>query len=283
MMKRHVSSLAREPLVQFLVVGALLFGAQSAVGQVQPDPSPEAFRPVIITAAQIETAAKEQENRSKRPVSVQEREAIAETLVREEIYYREAKALGLDRGDSIIRRRLVQKMRFLAEDGYASAQPTDEELRAFVAKTPRRYMRPHRVTFEHVFFSAARRAEHRADALDFLSRLEGSKPVRGGDPFTHGGTIRSASEDSVRRMFGRGFSDALLAQPEGTWSDPISSAFGSHVVLIRKLAREGQRPLAEVRDAATRDWRRAQGASQRGSAYAKMRARYTVEIEEPSR
>jgi len=272
----RLRAIAREPLAQFLVVGVLLFAAQTAVDAGEAPP-PSNTSTITITTAQIDAAASERESRSKKPLSPQEREAVAETLVREEIYYREAIALGLDRGDSIIRRRLVQKMRFLTEDRFASATPTDEELQAFIAQAPERYMRPHRVTFDHVFFSRARRDDPLADANDFLGD-RGLSNARGGDPFMHGATIRSASEKSVSRMFGRGFADLLFQEPQGVWSDPIPSTFGVHVVLVRALERRGERPLDQVREAATRDWRRAQAASFRGSAFSTLRDRYAVEI-----
>lgn len=275
-MNGSLSAFARQPLVQFLVVGGTLFAAQSAI-ESPPSTSAPARDPIVITAAQIETAAQEQENRSKRPLTAGERDAIAETLVREEVYFREAKALGLDRGDAIIRRRLVQKMRFLTEDG--SGEPTDTELRAFIARAPERYLRPHRVTFEHVFFSRARRGSHRADALETLATLEDTSRAHGGDPFPHGTSIRAASETSVRRMFGRAFTDRLFELREGVWSDPIPSALGTHLVFVHAVERKGARPLSEVRQAATRDWRRAQAAARRGSKYAELRRRYAVEVE----
>lgn len=277
---RRLRALAREPLIQFLVIGVLLFAAQTAV-DANDDESPTESSAIVITAAQIDAAARDRESRSNQPLSKEEREAVAETLVREEIYFREAMSLGLDRSDSIIRRRLVQKMRFLTEDRFASAVPSDAELRAFIAKAPRRYMRPHRVTFDHVFFSRARRDDPAGDASDFLAEigLAGAGSPRGGDPFVHGNAIRSASEKSVIRMFGQGFADALFREAEGASSDPIASTFGTHLVFIRALEREGERPLEQVREAATRDWQRARAASFREGAFSALRDRYTVEIE----
>jgi hypothetical protein len=274
----RLRSLVREPLVQFAVIGVVLFVIQSAMDD--PDER-EAPMVITITAAQIEAAANERETRTKMPLSEAERAAVAETLVREEIYYREAMALGLDRGDSIVRRRLVQKMKFLTDDGNESATPTDPELRAFIAARPTRYQRPHRISFGQVFFSRARRDDPDADAIDFLADVDPSSPVppRSGDPFMHGTDIHGASESSVNRMFGHGFATALFEQPEGAWSEPIQSTYGTHVVFIHELERQGERPFAEVRESATRDWRRTQSAARRGRVLSDLRARYEVQIE----
>jgi len=277
-------AIAREPLAQFFCVGVLLFAAQRGVegsNQDADNADVQANRTIAISAAQIEAAESDMERRSKMPLSEEQRRAVAETLVREEIYYREAMALGLDRGDPIIRRRLTQKMQFLTEDRFAAAVPTDDELRAFIANSPRRYMRPHRISFDQVFFSRARREDPEAEAIRFLAEVDptSSDPPSGGDPFMHGSDIKEASETSVNRMFGRGFADALFEQAEGEWSEPIMSTYGVHVVFIHKLKREGERPLDEVREVATRDWRRVQAGSLRDSALAKLRDQYTVQIE----
>jgi hypothetical protein len=141
-------AVAREPLLHFLLLGAaiyLVYGlASSAVDG-------ESGSRITVSAAEIEWLESSWEKRWNRLPTAEERGGLIREYVRETVFYREALAMGLDRDDTIIRRRLAQKLEFLSEDLAASQAPTEEELLAYFASHADRYQSPALTTFTHVF------------------------------------------------------------------------------------------------------------------------------------
>jgi peptidyl-prolyl cis-trans isomerase C len=237
---------AREPLLQFTVIGAGLFGLYSWVSGEEEAPRPA----IVVSRAFEDELARGHAARIGRTPSDEEREELVVGFVREEVLVREAARLGLDRGDPIVRRRLAQKVEFLLE-GLASIEaPTDDELRTYLAAHRERYERPGRVAFEHVFFSRDRRGEHAAS--DARRALAGD-PAEAGDPFVLGSRFGLDGVERIGGRFGAAFASSLAALPLEAWSGPIESTYGAH--LVRVTEREPARPatLEEARDAVTRD------------------------------
>jgi hypothetical protein len=267
--------LLREPLVHFIVLGAALFLLHRAVAPTADG------RTIVVPASLLDGLARDQERRVGRAPTPEERDGLLQRWIDDEVRYREGLALGLDRGDVIVRRRLVQKMDFLLEGSTPVPAPTDADLEAFLAANAQRYATPDRVTFEQVFAShgtPGEPAEKRAAA--WLPQLTSGATTDGlGDPFMRGRTMTQASEEDVAGVFGPAFAKAVLALPLDRWSGPIESSYGMHAVRVTARTAGGAPSLADVRDAVTRDWRAQQRETLDRQALDALRKEWTVRVE----
>jgi hypothetical protein len=165
----------------------------------------------------------------------------------------EARRRGLDRGDLIIDRRLVQKLEWAVALEVEVPEPTDDELAAFHAKNAGRYKRPATTSFQQIFFDRARRTTADADAAQALkASLTGPPPS--GDPWTRGHT-RGATRKQIEGAFGNGFASALAEEKVDVWFGPISSPYGHHVIKITERRAEELPTLDAVRGRVREDWR----------------------------
>jgi hypothetical protein len=270
----------REPLVHFLLLGGALYAVAAATGPEPVDPA----RRIEIQARRVSELRRDFERaRGRRPTPA-EVEGLVESLVREEVFLREARARGMDRDDPIVRRRLLQRMEALARE-VGGEPPSAEVLGAYLNEHAERYRLPPRVEFVQIYFDVARRGEATADqAREMLTRLASkSRPV---DPAALGdplplelpGTPLSPSE--VAAWLGRGFAAALLDQPAGAWSGPLESRYGLHLVLVTER-QEAQVPsLEEVWAEVERDWRQDRQAQSEEAFYERTRRAYEVVVEE---
>ncbi|MDX1500997.1 MAG: peptidylprolyl isomerase [Thermoanaerobaculia bacterium] len=275
----------REPLVHFLLLGGGLF----LLFHLVADPGERGSNDtVLVEAARVETLAAEFERAWGRPPTREELDALVEDHVREEIALREALAMGLDRDDEVVRRRLTQRLELLAAEPAAAVEPDDGELAAFLAEHPERFRLDGRMSFEHLFFHPIRRGPGAADdARRLLNRLRAGEEPGDlgalGDPLSLPTTYRGAPSRKVAERFGEEFVEELGGLPLGEWAGPVESVHGLH--LVRLLDREeGRLPtLEEVRDEVAREW----GAMRREQVvdayYRELRRRYEVEVVQPAR
>lgn len=205
--------------------------------------------------------------------------------VREEVAYREALELGLDTDDTIVRRRMVQKMELLAQDLALMADPTEDELRQFLAERPEEYRLPDRISFTQVYFSVDRRgsaAEQDASAL--LSRLQSGEAdaveiAELGDPLMVPAEFYRASPAEIERVFGARFAEAVFDLGEG-WHEPVPSPFGLHLLHVTELA-DGTDPAYEdVRAVLVRDFNLQRTETAKERLYEGLLAGYEVRIDE---
>ncbi len=263
----------RDPVLHFVLAGAAMF----AVDRWRSPPGDA--RTVVISRAFVRGVGDELARRDgHRPDEASLRAAV-QSFVDEELLYREALRLGLDRGDVIVRRRLVQKMEFLAEDDLGP-DPDDAALGRWVADHAERYALPMRVRFRDVFIDRGRHPND-ADAVarSLAERLAaGDDPARLGDPSTRAGA-QDTSVDRVAAELGPDVATTLRTAGLGRWSAPVASRFGLHLVRV-EVRDEARLPsIAEVRGRALQDWREERVAAARRSALARLRARYTVRVE----
>lgn len=278
-----MKTLLKEPLVHFLLLGALLFALFHMVGGRQEE---DARDEIVVTSGRIGTLASMYEKTWSRPPSEEELKSLIQEHIREEILYRAALALGLDRDDTIVRRRLRQKIEFLSEDIMSLPEPSEEELTAYLQANPDAFRLDARITFQHVYLNADERGESlKADARVLLEKLrpggEGQEAAGLGDRFLLPYRFEAASEHEIRNTFGQAFVEPLLEAPVGTWHGPIASGYGAHLVLVSERV-EGRAPsLSEVRDVVVREWTAEKQDELNEAFFLGLRDQYTVTIEKP--
>jgi hypothetical protein len=275
--------LLREPLLHFLLLGGALF---LVFGQVSRDVvETESTDEIVVDAAQVERLAVRWERTWRRPPTAHELQGLIEEHLREEVYYREALALGLDRGDTIVRRRLAQKVEFLQDDLAAATDPTDEELEAYWREHPDAFRRDALVSFRQIYLSPDRGETLEADARELLAQLrvaDGEADVEQlGDRSLLPQRLERVTEREVASRFGGSFAPALASHPLRAWSGPIESGFGQHLVWIEERTEGRVSPFEEVRDAVLREWRFAKRAAAREAFYQELRGRYEITVEQP--
>jgi hypothetical protein len=272
----------REPLVHFLLVGAALLAAHHAVAPVRA--GDDSLDRIAITPVQL-SAMREEFRRAKgRSPDVAETQDLLNRWIDEEVLYREALRRGLDREDLIVRRQLQQKMRFVLEDLAPQAEPTPEELVAWLAQHPERFARPARLSLQQIFLS---RAKHGAQLQDDAERLQlelaraQADFRRVGDPLPAGAALNQVTAQELTRHFGKAIADAAQTLPLDEWSAPIPSGLGLH--LIRMTAREPAQALtvAEAGEHLVTEYRVWRAAQANRQALAKLRASYRIELPEP--
>lgn len=221
--------LLKEPLVYFLLAGAAIF----VLGGLAP--ANDADYRIEITAAERARLSDQWQAQMGRVPTAQELEGLIEQWIREEIYYREALRLGLDNNDTIIRRRLAQKLTFLTEDVATGSEPTRAQLQQFYQEHSDRYTVPERFSFRHRYFSSDRRADAEADARAALTAAEAGDGSAAGDPFMLQMAYVQRSEREIAELFGREFAATLRELPAGGgWRGPIASAYGWHIVIVEQ-------------------------------------------------
>jgi hypothetical protein len=242
---------------------------------------------IVITQGQLASMWESFTQTRQREPTRDEWEGLIRERVKEEVYYREALALGMDKDDLIIRRRLQQKMDFVSNDVSAQAQPTDDELRAYLQAHPDSFRIEQRFTFRQVFLNPEKHGKSLArDTAQLLTKLnrEGSKT----DITTLGDSIMLDKQydalpvAEIGRLFGDKFAKALGRLPFGQWQGPVESAYGVHLVFVRER-QEGAMPvLADVRDAVSREWENARRLEANDKFYRELLKHYTVTIENPA-
>jgi hypothetical protein len=268
--------LFKDPLVHFLLIGAGLFALFLWRGDSVGSPEQ-----IVVSSERVQQLRQAAALAQGREPSDTELEQIVESAIREEIYYREALALGLDVNDDEVRRRLVEKMQYLS-DGLADPEPaSEEELVAFFVGSPERFLIPELVTFDQVFFSPSTRGEALdADVAAALESLRGgAAPADVGDRTPLQERFVDAPRERVQVLFGEDLTNAVFALPTGAWVGPYRSDFGLHLVRIVSRSEARLPAFAEVRDRAAQMFAADRRAAADEAAYAQMRARYDVIVE----
>lgn len=269
----------KEPLIHFLLLGAIIFLIYDQVAGKGRAPDE-----IFISRGQQENLLNTFGRTWQRPPTPEEFQGLLQDYVRQEIAYRESRAMGLDQDDIVIRRRLRQKLELLAEDVASLAAPTDQDLQSYLQANVEDFAIEPRLTFRHVYFSRDRRGEDAGkDATQLLQRIATDGPAGDfeqlGDPLPLPFELRDIRESEVARLFGTVFTDGLKGVEVGQWSGPVESGFGPHLVFVE--AREAGRlpQLPEVRDAVQREWLSERRREAVDSLYERLAENYSIEIE----
>ncbi len=278
----RLSTILREPLIHFFVLGAGIFLLFGLIGGSEEDQTDT----IIVKAGQIDRMVEGWKKTWMRAPTVDELKGLIEDRIREEIYYREALAMGLDRDDMIIRRRLRQKMEFLSHDLTAQVDPTEAELEAYLQENTIMFLIEPWITFRHIYLNLDKRGnDTHDDALRLLAGLRsGDNKIDAatlGDPFPLPRDYESVPESEVRNLFGRDFTAQLLTQELNVWHGPVPSGYGLHLVLIRERTKPRIPELDEVRDAVSREWVETRRRETNEEIFKQLRERYTVVVERP--
>jgi hypothetical protein len=277
-----MKSLWREPLVHFLIIGAALF---LLFGLFNNPAGPQSGR-IVITSGQTDYLKANFTRTWQRSPTEQELQGLTDSYVRDEIFYREASAMGLDRDDSVIRRRLKQKLEIMSDDLAGVAIPSDDDLRQFLLTHPESFFHEPQAAFRHIFLNTDQRGNA---AMDEAARLlaELSTPGNTTNPDTLGDSLmlpRSfdlSAASVIAGFFGEHFSLEIMKLKPGHWAGPIMSGYGLHLVLVSQLI-EGRLPeLAEVREEVEREWFVSHRKELKENLYKKLREKYTVVFELP--
>jgi hypothetical protein len=243
----------REPVVHFVALGALLFGLHAVVAGPSEAEDP-AGEPVVVSDAFLEGLRERHRQRS----GAEARDAdLVREYARDEVLYREAVRLGLDRGDPIVRRRLVRKMELFLRTTATVDEPTEAELAAYHQAHPGAYREPERASFELVHLSRDRRGDRLAqDARALLETLDGEAPADAGDPFLLGRRFTLQSPAQIRARLGPELAEAVGEGTDGEWAGPVLTNLGAFLVRVTERRPGRVAPLAEIRERVEADWMR---------------------------
>ena len=280
-----IRRLLREPLVHFLLIGVLLFGVYGYVqGRRPASSSPMEIRLTLDELTQLASLYQSQWHRLPTP---QELDQMVENKIEQEILYREALAMGLDRDYEIVKRRMAQKMQFLAEDVAAAREPTADELKAWYESNSAAFAQPPRLSFRHLYFSPDRRGDRaRADAAQALAQLAGQPedatiPGALADRFMFQEYYRDRAPEFLGKEFGPQFALAVAKLTPGSWQGPIESGFGWHLVFVDTVIPGRVPALEEIEPDVKIAWLGEQKKLAWDDAYREMRAKYTVLMPAP--
>jgi len=202
-------------------------------------------------------------------------------FLKEELLAREARALGLDQNDTIVRRRLAQKLEFLVQDTSRLAEPTEEDLRRFYEANPERFQTDARISFTHVFFSREKRANAATEAKAALSDLSrGANPADFGDRLLVDSEVVDADMQSVAGQFGREFADAVFTLKPGAWNGPIESGYGLHLVRVSEVKPANRREFSQVKTQVLERWREQRQREDNEKYFASLLKKYDVVVDE---
>jgi hypothetical protein len=266
----------REPLTHFFLLGLLIFAVSHWLDE-------RSQRYVITLApadlARIETSYVQRYGSEPTPAQMR---TMVDNTIREEIYLREALALGLDRNDEIVRRRLAQKYQFLQGDLATPRVPTESELRQWFTAHAADFAEPARRSFEQRYFAIDQRGEATARSLATLAQLKlaHGNVAPEGDPFPGPKNVAGLAEADAERLFGDAtFAKTVFAARPGQWVGPIRSGFGWHVIRVTDVSPARQRDFAAVRRDVLAAWQEQDRTARNDATYRQLLARYSIRQE----
>jgi len=276
MSRKNIKNLWREPLVHFLLIGAALF----VFYDLTREQGSEAPNRIVMTSGQLEQLSANFKRTWMRPATEDELAALIENYVREEVFYREALAMGLDQSDSVVRQRMRLKLEFILED-LSAENVTDEVLLGYLQEHPDKFRTQAQVSFQQVYLNPDRRADLVAEAETMLASLNrGAVPESLGDPILVPYEYKLATQGEIERSLGESFArDVVELVPSDDWMGPVYSAYGGHLLKISERMAAQLPDLAEIRALVKREYLAERRKELKDLAYAKLREGYDVTIE----
>jgi len=274
-MYEGIKKLGREPLLHFLVIGVVIF----LVYDLKRDIASEAPDRILVTKGQQEQLVANFKRSWLRPPSDEELAGLVENYVREEVFYREAKAMGLDQNDALVRQRMRMKLEFMLED-LSSHQVTDAELAAFMQKHPDRFRSNAQISFQQVYLNPDKHKDLNTDALKLLAGLnEGMAPDSMGDPTLAPYEYQLVTQDEIARSLGEQFAKQSISLMPGNWTGPVYSVYGAHLLKVSERIEAHLPELSDIRKQVEREFLVTRRQELKILTYNKLRAGYQVIVE----
>jgi len=279
MKNSKLTTLLREPLLHFLLIGAALF----LFYNLQNEGSIDNDR-IVISKAQINHLVMLWKKNRQRAPTQTELDSLIKQQVREEVMVREALAMGLDKNDGIIRRRLAQKIEFITSDLAALAEPSDTELSNYLSTHSEQFSLPAKIDFVQVFINPEKRGIKTDDyanglLLKLTQKRKNNDLVVLGDSRMLGQKYEQVTEHDVSRLFGKKFANKLFTLPVGSWQGPTQSGYGLHLVRIDHKTKNQLPELNAVREKVHAEWQAQQSQDMDEVFYESLRQRYEIVIE----
>ena len=286
-----ITKLLKEPLVQFLLIALVLLGGERWINAedyaydqylIQIDDQ----QLLQFMQLRAKTFRPDQAEAALAALSAEERQRLVDDYARDEVLFREAMALNLDNNDQIIRRRLIQKMDYLAQGFYDQVAPlTEQDLRQFYAERRQDYKKAAEATFTHVFISTEKRlsADAKALAETLLTQLNSQlvpfeNASRHGERFLYNRNYVNREDDEVASHFGQPFQRALFdLSASEQWQGPLQSTYGWHLVLLVKSTEAYIPEFDAVSSSVFADAQRQQQFEVKRQAIDKLMAKYQIE------
>jgi hypothetical protein len=234
---------------------------------------------ITITPARIEQLKAGFTAVWRRQPTAEELEGLIDGDIREEVYYREALTLGMDRDDTVIRRRMRQKMEFLTDTGADLLVPTDDELQEYLDDNERDYRQLPRLAIEQIYLGENPEPDSISPLLDILNSDQNIDPSTLGQRTLLPSRLDLSYPNAIDGVFGAGFFDRIAGLPTGEWAGPVGSTYGIHLFIIRDSEPSRMPLLGEVRAAVLRDWKAARSQEMRELYFERLKERYTIEID----
>ena len=277
---------SREPLLHFLLLGVILFGVYAYTHRGRG--GVESSRQIVLSLDELQQMDLYFESQWHRQPTPAEFQAMVEDKVQEEVLYREGLAVGLDKDDTIVKRRMAQKMQFLAEDVAAAHEPSTAELKTWFEKNSTKFALPSRYSFRHLYFSPDKRGKNaQDDVTKALAKIAGQPEdsklaVSLADPFMFQDYYGDRTPEALAKEFGPQFAVALEKLKPGSWQGPIESGYGWHLVFVDTVIPGRIPSFEEIESDVKIAWLGEQKATAWQKAYAEMRAKYVVLLPAPS-
>lgn len=282
--KSQMKKLLKEPLLHFLLIGGVLFGAYAWRNRGAKNDA--GGRQVRISESDVVWLKETWTRQWQREPDREELRGLVTEFLKEELLAREAREMGLDQNDVFVRRRLAQKVEFMVQDTSRLAVPTEEDLRRFYAAHPERFSEPARVSFTHVYFSRENRKDPAGDARSALAKLRAAQPstlnpqlAEVGDRLLLDSEFREVDQQAVAGQFGAKFAGAVFALPPGAWSGPIESGYGLHLVRVSAQTPARPREFAQVRAQVLERWQDQRQREDNEKYFAGLLKKYDVAVD----
>ena len=276
-----MTKLHREPLVHFIILGALLF-AGHMLWQAHIS---KADYTITVTADEMERQALIFAGENRRAPTDEDLKALLFAHVEEQALMREAQRIGLGEDDTIIRRRLAQKMRFIIEDVDTPALPGDADLKSWFKANLNNFISPETQSFSHIYLSPEAHGDSLdAKAQEVLSELGNAaqdwKAL--GDPFMIKRAFKSLNAVEAARLFGPNFSKELFELDGTHWQGPIESAFGLHIIQLDNVTPEVIPEFQDVRGDVENAWQKEAQRTLNQNNLKELIQKYKVKVEDPN-
>lgn len=276
-----LNTFLHEPLLHFLLIGAGLFFLFSQIS----DPQAKTDHRITITQAKLDILANTWLKRMGRPPSAQERDQQLEHYIREQILYREAMNMGLDKDDAIVRRRLANKMEYLFNDLSFIPEPTDTELASFLSDHTAKFILPATITFSQIYLDpGSHNQEINKVAKQLLEQLKQTTArvdtMNIGDKTQLPYKFTKARQSEISSMFGTAFTNQAFALPVNSWQGPVTSEYGLHLIYINTHTKAQLPQLAEIRQRVASEWRTTKQHEANETFYQSLHRRYEIILDD---